>query len=252
MKRILFLFFILSALFCSAFAQSVDSVLLKRFEADMVKIQRQKIPYRVAVTASESQEKPIMVVYLHSSRAKGNDNLMPLADSAVPAILKYLDETQTSAHFLVPQCTKKRWWNEAEDAGREMQALVKTLIENYATEHELDMSRIYVIGVSSGGSGVLKLMNDYSTFFAAGMTIATYPRYVVERIVARTPYCCIVGENDDIATPAELTKFTNKLKSTGGEVFFKILPNKNHGATCRDGIQPEFLQWLFSQKRNKN
>lgn len=254
MKR--HLFFALIGVVCGCLslpAQQADISLKERFEARETQVGRLKLPYRVAQTGgSTAGAKPALVVLLHGSSAKGTDNEAQLSASGVVPILRYLDSNNLAAHVLLPQCPKKRRWSEPEDEGREMQALVQSWIADYAAENQIDMSRIYVAGASSGGAGVWKLLNDYSDFFAAGMLVASYPRYVVDWVVAKTPVCCIVGENDEVATPAELTKFVDKLKAFGGKVFFDVLPHKDHYATCRDGFVPEGLKWLFSQKRNIN
>ncbi|MGN0186328.1 MAG: hypothetical protein ACI392_01095 [Paludibacteraceae bacterium] len=248
------LFFALIGIVCgcvSLVAQHSDVPLQERFEARETHIGRLTLPYRVAQTGTIADgDAPILVVLLHGSSAKGTDNMAQLAAAGVAPIIHYLDSVGLEAHVLLPQCPKKRRWSEPEDEGREMQALIKMWIADYAAANKIDMSRIYIAGASSGGAGVWKLLNDYSDFFAAGMLVASYPRYVVDWVVAKTPVCCVVGENDEVATPAELTKFTDKLMAFGGNVLFRILPQKDHYATCRDGFSTECLQWLFEQKRN--
>ena len=251
MKR--HLFFALIGVVCGCLslpAQQVDIPLKERFEARETQVGRLKLPYRVAQTGgSTAGANPALVVLLHGSSAKGTDNEAQLSASGVVPIMRYLDSNNLAAHVLLPQCPKKRRWSEPEDEGREMQALVHAWISSYTTENQIDKNRIYIIGASSGGAGVWKLLNDYSDSFAAGMLVASYPRYVVDWVVAKTPVCCVVGENDEVATPAELAKFTDKLKAFGSNVFFSILPDKDHYATCRDGFTTEALQWLFEQKR---
>ena len=247
------LFFALIGVVCGCLllpAQQADIPLKERFEARETQVGRLKLPYRVAQTGgSTAGAKPALVVLLHGSSAKGTDNEAQLSASGVVPIMRYLDSNNLAAHVLLPQCPKKRRWSEPEDEGREMQALVHAWISSYTTENQIDKNRIYIIGASSGGAGVWKLLNDYSDSFAAGMLVASYPRYVVDWVVAKTPVCCVVGENDEVATPAELAKFTDKLKAFGSNVFFSILPDKDHYATCRDGFTTEALQWLFEQKR---
>lgn len=231
-------------------AQLANRPLQERFDARETRVGRITVPYRVAHTGTaDNQQAPILVVVLHGSSAKGTDNVSQLTAAGVAPVMHYLDSANLPAHVLLPQCPKKRRWSEPEDEGREMQALIHTWISSYTTENQIDKNRIYIIGASSGGAGVWKLLNDYSDSFAAGMLVASYPRYVVDWVVAKTPVCCVVGENDEVATPAELTKFTDKLKAFGGNVFFSILPDKDHYATCRDGFTAEALQWLFEQKR---
>lgn len=253
MKRLAFFAAVLCLSgFLPVCAQSADSALVSRFAPQVARVGRLKIPYRVAVSASENAAgRPALVVYLHGSKAKGRDNVVPLGGFGVADVLHYLDSAQVNAHFLVPQCPKKRRWSEPEYEGREMQAQVMRLIEDYVAAHGIDAARVYLVGMSSGGAGVWKLANDYSGYFAAVMLVASYPRYVVDRVVAKTPVCCVVGEFDKISTPEEVSRFVDKLKAYGGDVRYDILPGKGHYETCRDGCTPDRLQWLLEHRRTK-
>lgn len=253
MKKMAFLM----ALFCLSglafvYPQNADDALLTRFTPQIARVGKAKIPYRVAVIAPENAVgQPALVVYLHGSKFKGRDNVAQLGGFGVADVLHYFDSVGANVHFLVPQCPKNRRWSEPEDEGREMQALVMRLITDYAAAHSIDTSRIYLVGMSSGGAGVWKLTNDYSDYFAAALLVASYPRYVVDRIVAKTPVCCVVGELDNISTTDEVSRFVGKLKIYGGEVRYDVLQGKDHYATCCEGCTPDRLQWLLEHKRTK-
>jgi polyhydroxybutyrate depolymerase len=106
-----------------------------------------------------------------------------------------------------------------DDGPRDDAQVVMSMIEDVATLHPVDRSRIYLTGASNGGFLTFRMACLYpETFAAAAPVMALMPRELADREGAPVPLLVIHGTGDTIVKEQAENLF-------GGQRF-KVLPMK--------------------------
>lgn len=248
MKKLVFTLIALFATFAafsqaeadtSKFAQFNSRFAYKTFTHESI-----TLPYRQTDIHAEASCKSALVIYLHGSSAKGNDNISQLKTSAIRSIIKYLENSNTKATIVVPQCSKGHSWNESDS--KTSTAVKKLIDELLAANPSLDSKKVYIFGSSTGGAGVWRMISDYPGTFAAAMIVAAYPWNVYPAYLAKTPLCCVVGTKDKNASKSKVMPTIKEMQKREGKVNFVELKGLDHPSTCRDAYTDENIKWVFN------
>ncbi len=154
----------------------VKTPILETFKAETFQDGENKMQYRLfSPEAKENgSEKTPLIVYLHGSGERGDDNEMQLLGTDGPQTFAGVQFQQTTpSYVLAPQVP----WDEAREGwfGEGETEQVKKLIDKVISENDdIDTSRIYISGVSNGATGTWKMLTENPNFFAAAMPIAGY------------------------------------------------------------------------------
>jgi predicted peptidase len=104
-----------------------------------------------------------------------------------------------------------------------------TLIDQVATNHRIDRSRIYLTGHSMGARGTWFLASRHPEKFAAIVPLADGPLELSwASKLTNVPIWTFHGTNDDLAPFARTEKFVQELKRVGADVKFTPLPGRDH------------------------
>jgi predicted peptidase len=144
-----------------------------------------------------------------------------------------------------------------------------------ATEREFrtDPSRVYLTGYSMGGLGVYHLALRQPQRFAAiailcagfGLPEGAIPPDLVPLLArkeelfppvytlaanwkAAAPLRVYAGRKDKLVPPATLLKSVEAIRQAGVEVDYRELPEANHNVWDPVYRDPEFAQWLLTQR----
>ena len=180
-----------------------------------------------------------MVLFLHGSSLRGND--LDLVKRYGPPLV-----VSTQADFpmivLAPQCPEGEAWADTEG----LAALVGDVIKKY----RIDPDRVYLTGMSLGGSGVWLLASQHPEYFAAMAPVAacrTVSKEGAKRLKSM-PIWAIHGEKDTVC-PIQPSKETlQTLQSLGNSPRFTILPDKGHTIT-EVFKNRELYDWFLTHKR---
>ncbi len=164
-----------------------DEVLLARFEARVFEDEeyRHSLPYRLFVPdAYDSSHEYPLVLYLHSSSGRGQDNKAQLEFGA-EVLLSVTVQTLQESFVLVPQCPLGTQWlntsfermpftNYRQEVIPESDAMkmVVQVITLLRSEFNIDADRLYAMGTSMGASGTWDIVTRYPDLFAAAVTIS--------------------------------------------------------------------------------
>ena len=98
-----------------------------------------------------------LIIFLHGAGERGN-NLDLLKKHGIPKIV----EQNPDFPFITlsPQCPKDSWWTS------ELR-LLNGLVDKITKSYQVDMSRIYLTGLSMGGFGAWSLASMNPDLFAA-------------------------------------------------------------------------------------
>ena len=205
------------------------------------------LPYREAQLCSSENGKSALVIFLHSSSYRGDDNKSKIRGSAIRNIVNYLERNNIKSIVIAPQCDKNHFWNDSDSkASSATKQLIDKLIADNAN---IDSKRVYIFGASSGGSGVWRMISDYPDTFAAAMAVASYPYKVYPKNMAQTPLCVVVGAKDKIAKPSLVKPTIKEIQKYGGTTNFIIEKDCDHLSIYGNAFNDNNLKWIFNNKK---
>ena len=205
------------------------------------------LPYREAKLCSSANGKSALVIFLHSSSYRGDDNKSQIRGSAIRSIVNYLEHNNIKSIVVAPQCDKNHFWNDSDSKAS---SAAKHLIDKLIADNpDIDSKRVYIFGSSSGGAGVWRMVSDYPDTFAAAMAVASYPRNVYPKNIAQTPLCCVVGTKDKIAKVSSVKPTIKEIHKYGGTTNLIIEKGSDHIATCANTFNDNNLNWIFNNKK---
>lgn len=123
------------------------------------------------------------------------------------------------------------------------------LLDEVEAKYRVDKDRIYVTGLSMGGSGTWRLASEFPDRFAAiapfcgGWDETEAPR------IMHIPTWTFHGDQDK-AVPVEYTlRMVAALKEAGGQPRMTIYPGVGHVCWEEAYSRQEFYDWLLAQRR---
>ena len=205
------------------------------------------LPYREASLCQNESGQSALVIFLHSSSHRGDDNKSQIRGSAIRSIVNYLERNNIKSVVVAPQCDQNHFWNDSDSKAS---SAVKHLIDKLIAENkDIDSKRVYIFGYSSGGAGVWRMISDYPETFAAAMAVASYPRNVYPKNLAQTPLCCIMGSKDKKAKVSLVKPTINETQKYGGTINFIVEKGCDHILVCSIAFSDKNLSWVFEKRK---
>lgn len=205
-----------------------------------------------------------VILYLHGSAERGDDNVRQVSSGLGPAVEKFGQRYKAIVVF--PQCRDGEEWYGDEET-QALAALNATI-----TEFHGDPRRVYVTGISMGGTGAW-FFARHRRKWAAVVPICgeivrapddPYPTDVppdIARIVgARDPYAALAdaiaktpvwvfhGADDDTVSVDQSRRMVAALQHAGGNVRYTEFPGVGHDAWDDAYGNPMLVTWMLSQR----
>ncbi len=180
-----------------------------------------------------------ILLFLHGGGESGG-TLDEITQSGPPKML--VEGKQFPFLVLAPQNPhKKKWWNT--------QALVQ-LLDDVVANNRVDDNRIYLSGLSRGGSASWSLAVQYPEKFAAmavvcGMTPLPYAHWIDKEM----PIWVFHGDEDEVIPVSESDKMVRRLKSMGYTIKYSRYKGVGHNSWRKAYKTEELYSWLSEQKR---
>jgi len=257
MKKILYTFVFL--LFTGIFLQAQNGMYLKKkfiFKGDT-------LLYRVLFPDNYDRSKSYpLVLFLHGSGERGNDNEKQLLHGS-SLFTDSLNRINYPAIVLFPQCPADTSWVTLQDTpdGKfniidtkkpaKPLGLAKRLVDYYIKTEAVDSKRIYILGISLGGMGTFDLICRYPKTFAAAIPVCGGVNPGRLRKIHKMPVRIYNGESDNVVSPEFSRSAYNALKryDSGGVEHIEY-SGIGHDSWTPAFAEPDFLKWLFSNKKN--
>lgn len=207
------------------------------------------LPYRVALINAGAEDKPALVLYMHSANGRGSDNSRQMQQQGIYAIYDYMQQHGIKGYLLVPQCPEDHSWSGNRDYEAYTEP-VKHLIQLFMTEHDINPSRVYIFGASMGGVGTWRLISEMSGTFSAAMIASGNYWGSDYATVSSTPVYITVGGAEGDTRVGQFQKLYEDLLAMDADARFDILPDLSHGATCEQSFTDDRIAWVFGHQGN--
>lgn len=183
-----------------------------------------------------------LLLFLHGAGERGND--IKLVKRHGPP---YLIDNGKAFPFVIvsPQCPQNSMWEMETDA-------VIAMLDELIATHNIDESKVYVTGLSMGGSGAWNLAADYPNKFAAIAPICSGGNPEKSMQLKHTPIWAFHGENDDVTPVKQAQEMVKAVEASGGSVKLTVYPNTKHNSWTKTYNNPELYQWLLSHSKPAN
>lgn len=229
------------------------------FEAKAFEVDRRGVLlYRLALPKlDEVSERLPLVVFLHGAGQRGNDNLSQLEHGA-EEIYRFTLETDNPAVILAAQVPiEEQWVNtpwgddshiQPVEPSRTM-GLLMDLIQSILEAYPIDVSRIYVTGLSMGGFGTWDIIARMPDTFAAAIPICGGGDPATAPNIARLPIWVFHGSEDPVVQPRRSRDMVAALRASGGDPVYTEYIGVDHDAWTKTYSDNTVLSWLFSQRK---
>jgi predicted peptidase len=218
-------------------------------------------------TKYDVNKKYPVILFLHGAGERGKDNEKQLKWGA-DLFLDSANRAKYPAFVIFPQCPENRTWaNMKRDldgsadslgnfvfysAGSEVVPLrlAMKLIDSLSKTAQADPDRIYVGGLSMGGMGTFEILWRKPHFFAAAFAICGGGDPNKVGVYAKDfPIWVFHGGADNVVPVSNSRLMVNSLKAAGAKVKYTEYPGVGHNSWSNAFAEPDFLEWLFQQKK---
>jgi predicted peptidase len=207
-------------------------------------------------TNIERGKKYPLVLFLHGSGERGNDNKAQLKHG-VNAIMKNADKLKQPIFLIAPQCPKDIWWTQAQTnaEGSSMKPItvldaVLEVIEDTSKKQQIDHKRIYITGLSMGGFGTWAALAKDPKLFAAAIPICGGGDPKTAATFKHVPIQIFHGDADTVVRPDGSQKMFNALQQAGSHAKLTIYPGVAHDSWTQTYANEEVIRWLLTQTKS--
>jgi predicted peptidase len=186
-----------------------------------------------------------LILFLHGAGERGEDGQLPVKQGIGNAIGFKGGEQKFPCFVVFPQCkVGSNWKAEGPDGQRALAILAEV-----QKEYKIDGKRIYLTGLSMGGSGTWSLAAAYPDRWAAIVPICGRGDLDNAEKIKHIPCWCFVGDRDSAETVKNSRDMIAALKKAGGEPRYSEFPYVGHNSWDSAYVTPELYTWLLAQQR---
>ncbi len=180
-----------------------------------------------------------LLLFLHGGGESGEE-LDELKKNGPPKMMA--DGYPFPFLVLAPQNPyEKRWWDVRA---------VNTLLDSIVAHNRVDKRRIYLTGLSRGGSAAWEMAVQFPDKFAAlavvcGMAPTPYAHWLNRQM----PIWVFHGSEDKVIPVSESDKMVKKLKELKFDIQYSRYEGVGHNSWSRAYETDELYQWMNQQKK---
>lgn len=196
-----------------------------------------------------------LLLFLHGAGERGDDlevvkkhgppklcTAQPAANSTAQPAANNTAQADWPFITVSPQCAKEKRWDAA---------VLEKLVDHIAGTQKADEKRLYVTGLSMGGSGTWALAAANPGKFAAAVPMCGRGNEAAAEKLVKLPIWIFHGAKDT-GSPVSLSQtMFDAIKKAGGEkIKFTIDPDAGHDCWTKAYNDPALYRWLLEQKRD--
>jgi predicted peptidase len=226
-----------------------------------------EMPYRLLSPLTTDKKYPLLI-FLHGAFEKGVDNELQL-NIGGRFFLRDSIRNNYPAYVLFPQCPADDSWAYFENKldlatgfaadwnfpfrkePAKITAVLKQLVDTLLASGKIDLSRVYIAGLSQGGMGVLDLIARYPQTFAGAISICGAGEPATTKLFAgKVPLWLFHGDKDEVVPVDFSRQYYKRLKKAGSVARYNEYPGVGHSSWGKAFAEPELMSWLFAQKKS--
>lgn len=181
-----------------------------------------------------------LIVFLHGAGERGDDLDIAMRHGFMKHVRE--DGAEYPFIFVAPQCPKEKYW------GCYTESLI-AFVEEMMNTLPIDPNRVYLSGLSMGGTGTWMLAMACPEKWAAIAPVCGTGIYWNGAILKDVPIHVYHGDCDTTVPITESIQMVSKVNSCGGNAEITIVYGKGH-ASWEEAYEGDTLwKWLLSHKK---
>ncbi|MFI5129297.1 MAG: prolyl oligopeptidase family serine peptidase [Chitinophagales bacterium] len=251
--------FLLGLILCG-YSQAVFSQSSSKFSINTyINDRGDTLRYRQLFPDSDTLRRFPLIIFLHGSGERGNDNEAQLKWGVMNFAT---DENMIRypAFVIAPQCPAGvNWSNFNRDRNSTQMTLLPSptkpmqlvieLIDKVKKTLRVDTNRIYITGLSMGGYGTYDAIERYPHLFAAAVPVCGGGDVSRVPSIAHLPIWIFHGAEDPAVSPVYSLDMLQALTRAGGHPGFTQYPEVGHFSWLGAYSDQQMLAWLFRQHK---
>lgn len=239
----------------SAFSQSSSKFSVNKYTNE----KGDTLLYRQLFPDSDTLRRYPLVIFLHGSGERGNDNEAQLKWG----VANFATDQNMILHpafVIAPQCpSNMSWANFTRDRNstqinmqptptKPMQLVIE-LIDRLKKTLRVDTTRIYITGLSMGGYGTYDAIERYPDLFAAAVPVCGGGDVSKMAPIAHLPIWIFHGAEDPAVNPVFSLDMLQALTKAGAHPGFTQYPEVGHFSWLHAYSDQMMMEWLFRQHK---
>jgi len=214
--------------------------------------------YRFLFPDNDTARKYPLVIFLHGSGERGNDNDAQLKWGVMNFATDY-NMKMHPAFVIAPQCPVNQSWantkrgqhNEIimQSSPTKPMQLLMELVNDVIKKFHVDTNRIYITGLSMGGYGTFDALERYPDYFAAAVPVCGTGDLNKASTISHVPIWMFGGADDPTVNPALLYDMINTLVKLGAHPGFTEYPQVGHFSWIAAYNDAMMMDWMFNQHK---
>jgi predicted peptidase len=184
----------------------------------------------------QSKQRWPLMLFLHGSGESGT-NVAKVKTDGLPKVVESISDFPFI--LVSPQSTGRGWNSDT------LYALLNDVMRKY----RVDKHRVYLTGLSMGGSGTWMLAAAYPQRFAAIVPICGSGNPADAKKLATLPIWVFHGAKDGTVPVQRSREMVEAIQEAGGNVKYTEYPEAKHNCWTETYNNPELYKWLLAQKR---
>jgi predicted peptidase len=181
-----------------------------------------------------------MILFLHGAGERG-DNVEFVKLWGPP---KIVEERDFPFIVLSPLCPSDKSWAN-------LLLPVKKLLDEITIKYRVDLSRIYLTGLSMGGYGTFLMMENYPQYFAAYAPITGGGNPMAVTRYAHVPGWVFTGDQDNVVPPHNSQVMVDSLKAHGADIKLTIYKGLGHWLAWEPVYgESGLFDWFLTKQKN--
>ncbi|MFT4847528.1 MAG: putative peptidase [Sediminicola sp.] len=211
--------------------------------------------YRQLISDYDPISKYPLVIFLHGSGERGDDNEAQLKWG----VLNFASDQNMKMHpsiIIAPQCPENMSWGNfssedmsLQDSPSEPMKLLIELINQAVLKMPVDINRIYITGLSMGGYGTFDIISRYPNLFAAAVPVCGGGDVSKASSISHIPIWIFHGALDGTVDPILSQDMVEALTKAGAHPGFTQYPEVGHFSWIAAYSDTMMMEWLYSQRK---
>lgn len=246
---------LLIVLFCiGSISNSFSQSSLFSYEK-YISISSDTLNYRQLLSDYDPITKYPLVIFLHGSGERGNDNEAQLKWG----VLNFASNENMKMHpsiIIAPQCPKNMGWDNFSEEDMSLQPsptkpmkLLMELINEAILKLPVDTNRIYITGLSMGGFGTYDAITRHPELFAAAVPVCGGGDVTKAQSIAHIPIWIFHGAQDGAVNPVLSQNMVEALTKEGAHPGYTQYPETGHFSWIAAYSDTMMMEWLYSQRK---